>query len=168
MRKFIRVARRACRACRACCVTALALCAAVVPAAQAAGKVDVQWLEPATYSDAGRSASDRQSAMQALGAHLQKLARLLPEGQTLTLEITDLDLAGKIEPVGWHELRVVRGRADWPRMELRFALTQGARTLRSGQARLQDMGYPFGPRSEALGDEKRMIDRWFKAEFAAP
>lgn len=165
MRKFIRIPRRASRACR---VTALALCAAVVPAAQAAGTVDVQWLEPATYSDAGRNASDREGAMQALGAHLQKLARLLPDGQTLKIQITDLDLAGAIEPAGWHELRVLRGRADWPRMELRYALASGDRTLRSGQARLQDMGYSMSPRSEALGYEKRMIDQWFKAEFAAP
>lgn len=165
MRKFVRVAGRARRI---SCVCALALCAAVVSVAQAAGKVDVQWLEPATYSDAGRSASDRESAMQALGAHLQKLAHLLPQGQTLKLEITDLDLAGEIEPVGWHDLRVVRGRADWPRMELRFALAVDGRSLKSGQTRLQDMGYSFSPRSEALGYEKRMIDRWFKAEFAAP
>ena len=167
MRKFIRIA---CAAKRASRITALALLGGIVsmPAVQAAGKIDVQWLDPGSYSDAGRSASDRDGAMQSLGQHLQKLARLLPDGQTLTLEISDLDLAGDIEPVGWHQLRIVRGRADWPRMELRYVLVAGARSLKSGQIRLQDMGYSFGLRSDALGYEKRMIERWFKAEFVAP
>ena len=92
--------------------TATLLCAAAVPPAQAAGSVEVQWLDPAQYSDAGRSAIDRERVTRILGDHLQKLGRLLPDGQVLKLQVTELDLAGAIEPFGWQNLRVLRGRVE--------------------------------------------------------
>ena len=142
------------------------LCAAALPPAHAAGNVEVQWLEPAQYSDAGRSTAERERVMQILGEHLQKLGRLLPYGQLLKLQVTDLDLAGEIEPFRWHQLRVLRGGADWPRMSLRYALSAEGRTLKSGEAQLQDMGYSFSRRADDLGYEKRMVEQWFRAEFS--
>ena len=145
------------------------LCATAVPQARAAGSVEVQWLDPAGYSDAGRSSIERERVTRILGDHLQKLGRLLPDGQVLKLQVTDLDLAGEIEPFRWHELRVLRGRADWPQMSLRYTLSADVRTLKTGDARLQDMGYPFGTlastRQGDLGYEKRMVEQWFKSEF---
>ena len=150
--------------------TATLLCAAAVPPAQAAGSVEVQWLDPAQYSDAGRSSVERERVTRILGEHLQKLGRLLPDGQLLKLQVTELDLAGEIEPFGWHNLRVLRGRADWPRMSLRYTLSADSRTLKTGDARLQDMGYPFNSALSTqqgdLGYEKRMVEQWFKAEFS--
>lgn len=143
------------------------LCAAAVPHAHAAGSIEVQWLEPARYSDAGRRDIDRDRAMLTLGAHLQKLGRFLPDGQVLKLQITDLNLAGEIDPVGWNQLRVLRGRADWPQMSLSYALVDGGRMLKTGSARLHDMAYLHSPRQDDLGYEKRMIDQWFKAEFSS-
>ena len=136
--------------------------------AQAAGSVDVNWLQPEQYSDAGRSVIDREQTLQALALHLQTLARRLPDGQTLHLEVLDLDLAGALEPWGWHELRVLRGRADWPRMTVRYALLAGGQTLKAGEAQLAYMNYMDGVRDGALAHEKRMLDRWFKATFVAP
>ena len=150
---------------------ASALCAAAAGLqAHAAGSVEVQWLKPADYSDAGRSSVDRERVMRSLGKHLQTLGKQLPDGQVLRLEVTDLDLAGEVQPLGWHDLRVLRGRADWPRMSLRYTLTADGRTLKSGDARLHDMGYLFGgslgKRQDDLGHEKRMLDQWFKTEFS--
>lgn len=149
---------------------AATLCVAfAAPQAHAAGSVDVQWLKPDTYTDAGRSSLDRERVMKSLGDHLQKLGKQLPDGQLLKLDITDLNLAGEIEPFRWHDLRVLRGRADWPQMSLHYSLSADGRTLKSGDAQLQDMGYlfsnPTSLRQEDLGYEKRMVDRWFKAEF---
>lgn len=150
-----------------------ALCGAVllltgVGSVQAAGQVDVRWLEPETFSDAGRSVADRDRVTQALAAHITRLARGLPSGQTLTIEVTDLDLAGDIRPASWHEVRVLRGRADWPRMSLRYTLQSEGQTLKRGEARLSDMNYSFTTRHEDLGYEKRMIEQWFKGEFLTP
>jgi len=139
--------------------------------AHAAGRVEVQWLKPDTYSDAGRSSVDRERVMKSLGDHLQKLGKQLPDGQMLKLDVTDLDLAGEIEPFRWKDLRVLRGRADWPHMSLRYTLTADGRTLKSGDAQLKDMSYMLSSlasqRQEDLAYEKRMVDQWFKAEFSA-
>ena len=103
-----------------------------------------------------------------LGTHLGQWSRALPDGQTLRIEVTDLDLAGEIRPFSWHDARVLRGGADWPQMSLRYTLQADGRTLKSGEARLSDLGYSFARRSESLGYEKAMIDRWFRQEFSAP
>ena len=151
---------------------AATLCVAfATPQAHAAGSVEVQWLKPDSYADAGRSSVDRERVMKSLSAHLQKLGNRLPDGQLLKLDITDLNLAGETEPFRWHDLRVLRGRADWPQMSLRYTLTADGRTLKSGDARLQDMSYMSSNsaslRQEDLGYEKRMVEQWFKAEFSA-
>lgn len=150
--------------------TVATLCAAIAaPQAHAAGTVEVQWLKPDNYADAGRSGVDRERVMKNLGDHLQKLGKQLPDGQVLKLTVTDLNLAGEIEPFRWHDLRVLRGRADWPQMSLRYTLSADGRTLKSGEAQLQDMGYnlssPANLRQEDLGYEKRMVNDWFKATF---
>ncbi len=144
---------------------AFCLACAALPAG--AGQVEVSWVEPDHYADAGRSVVDRERTLGALGDHLKRWAGQLPEGQTLKIEVLDLDLAGEIEPYRWHELRVLRGRADWPQIKLRYTLLGDGRTLKSGQADLADMHYRLGDRTSELGFEKRMLDKWFKSTIAA-
>lgn len=136
--------------------------------AQAAGTVNVRWVDPANFSDVSRSPIDRERELQALGEFIGKLGKHLPDGQVLNIEVTDLNLAGEMNPFSWREVRVLRGRADWPKMELRYTLESGGRTLKSGQAQLADMNYLFQPRSDHFGYEKRMVERWLKEEFSAP
>lgn len=151
-------------------LAALLLAAALHPGgpAHAAGTVEVRWIEPARYADAGRNAIDRERTLQSLAEHLKSRAAWLPDGQTLTLEFTDVDLAGEIEPWGWQDLRVLRGRADWPRLTLRYTLGAGGRTVKTGEAALSDMGYALRRHDDALGPEKRLLDQWLRSEFAAP
>lgn len=135
-------------------------------AAQAAGQVQVKWIEPEKFSDAGRGSFDRERTLQTLAEHLQALGRRLPDGQTLSVEVTDLELAGEVEPFGrfHHDVRVLRGRADWPRMSLRYTLSDGTRTLARGNADISDPNYLFRSlrhsQDGALAYEKRMLDDW--------
>ncbi len=153
---------------------ALVLLAAAVLPAQA-GEVEVKFIEPDKFSDAGRSRLDRERTLKGLGDYLQALGRELPEGQTLRLEVTDLDLAGNLEPFGWRrmdEVRVLRGRADWPHLNLRYTLQAEGRTLKTGDAHLADLSYMYALRGRELGQgdlayEKRMVRRWFDETFAA-
>lgn len=152
-------------------MSALAVAVSVVPAA-AAGTVEVSWLQPERYSDAGRSVADRERTMKSLGEYLIQLGRQLPDGQTLKLEVLDVDLAGMVEPHGAQEMRILRGGADWPRMTVRYTLQHGEQRLKSGEARLADMNYFFFPRGLGmhgtdLAYEKRMIGQWFGENFAA-
>lgn len=151
-------------------VALLALGGSALPAA--AGTVEVNWLHPDQYSDAGRSFADRERTMKSLTDYFTQLGRRLPDGQTLKLEVLDVDLAGGVEPWGWDELRVLRGRADWPRMTLRFSLQAGGQTLKAGEERLSDMNYMFArPGLDMQGGdlvyEKRMLSEWFVRTFAA-
>ena len=145
---------------------ALALALSAPLAAQAAGQVQVKWIEPEKFSDAGRGSFDRELTLKALAEHIQSLGERLPAGQTLSLEVTDLELAGELEPFSryHHDVRVLRGRADWPRMSLRYTLSDGTRTLAAGDAQLSDPNYFYrGLRATQRGNlayEKRMLDDW--------
>lgn len=142
--------------------------------AHAAGKVEVSYVQPDQFRDAGRAVIDRERTMGALTQHLQRLAKRLPDGQTLRLEVTDIDLAGEIQPSRrLIDLRVLRGGADWPRMSLRYTLLEGSRTLKSGEARLSDPAYLFSIRRAPVIDsdlvyEKRMLEAWFDEAVVAP
>ena len=148
---------------------ALSLALAAPATALAAGQVQVKWIEPEKFSDAGRGAFDRERTLEALADHLKSLGKKLPDGQTLSLEVTDVELAGELEMFGrfHHDVRVLRGRADWPRISLRYTLSEGSRTLASGQADLSEPNYFFRSlghqRTGALAYEKRMLDDWVSA-----
>ena len=160
---------------------ALLLIAAVATAsalpASAAGKVEVTYIEPQNFADIGRNAVDREQTLKLMSEYLQSLGAKLPQGQTLRLEVTDLDLAGNVEPFGWRtgsEVRVMRGRADWPHMNLRYTLVAEGRVLKTGDAKLADMNYMQSLQgreqahsSDALAYEKHMVRRWFDETFLA-
>jgi hypothetical protein len=152
---------------------ALAALLSAPVAAHAAGRVQVKWIEPEKFSDAGRGTFDRERTLQTLSEHLLSLGQRLPTGQTLDVEVTNVELAGELEPFGrFHdEVRVLRGRADWPRISLRYTLSEGASTLASGQADLSDPDYfhrlPRSGHQGVLGYEKRMLDDWVASLVAA-
>ena len=151
--------------------SATALVALAGPA-QAAGRAEVRFVEPEKFADAGRNPSDRERVLASLRAHLDRLAQRLPDGQTLTVEFLDIDLAGIETLRRGQDVRVLNGGADWPRLQLRWSLVQDGRTLKSGQERLSDMGYTMGSRlSSATSDgdlpyEKRLLSDWFDKQVA--
>lgn len=157
---------------RASLLLSLLLCAALSPTAAWAGNASVSWVEPDRFSDIGRNAVDRERVLAQLGDYLGKLSARLPQGQTLKVEVTDVDLAGEINPFGawrWDDVRVLRGRVDWPRISLRWTLSAAdGSTLRQGQDDLSDMAYFFRPQPEHLGHEKRLLKRWFDERVATP
>ena len=147
-------------------LAAIACWAATLPA-YAAGKVDVSYVKPEEFRDAGRSVIDGERTLAGLTQYLHRLAKQLPDGQTLRLEVTDIDLAGEIHPsLRLNDLRVLRGGADWPHLNLRYTLLDGSRTLKSGEAKLSDPAYMFSSRGHPAADsemsyEKRMLKQWF-------
>ncbi len=152
----------------------LALGGAAVQAAPAAVNVEVRFVAPEQFRDANESVHERERTLDQLAQYLRASAqpRLAP-GQRLVLEVLDLNLAGEIEPVGsrMDRLRVMRDIA-WPTMELRYVLSEGDKTVREATVRLSDMRYLDGihrlDNGEPLHYEKRMLERWLSAEFAAP
>lgn len=134
-------------------------------AALAAGQVEVSFKPVDQLSDVGRGI-DRERHVKALADHFRSLGRQLPDGQVLKVEVLDVNMAGELRPFRrTDEVRVMRGGADWPSMDLRWSLDSGGRTLKSGQDRLLDMAYQShalrGGDTSPVAYEVRMIDRWF-------
>ncbi len=149
----------------------LALVSAAALAAPG-GQVSVAFVQPEQYTDVGyRSAvaadDDRAEVLQALEAHLVRLGERLPADRSLKVEVLDVDLAGSFEP--WRtrgeEVRIVRA-ISWPKIRLRYTLSQGGRVLAEAEEQLSDMNYlrshnRYGP-NDRLRYEKVMLDDWFR------
>jgi Protein of unknown function (DUF3016) len=130
---------------------------------------NVKFVEPDKFSDMPFPTWEREEVLKELDAHFAKLAKSLPAGQDLKVEVTDIDLAGTDFPgrMG-RDVRILKGGADWPRINLKYSIEAQGRTLASGEARVADMNYlrqhnPY-PSNESLRYEKRMLDQWFKKD----
>ena len=138
-------------------------------AGSAGAAVTVTFPKSEGYMDMPFSASDKDRVLKDLQSHFDKLGAKLPPGQDLTVEVLDIDLAGRIEPhfrFG-NDVRILKGRADWPVIQLRYRIESQGKVLHSGDARVDDKSYldRFNRYSanESLRYEKRMLDDWFNA-----
>jgi hypothetical protein len=149
---------------------ALAMGALLMSGAATAG-ASVSYIEPDKFMDMPFSPIDRERILKDLSEHFVQLGKQLPAGQELAIEVTDLDLAGRIEHTrrSGNEIRVLTGGADWPRMHLRYRLTQEGQVVGSGEADLSSMNYlqqmNFYDSGASLRHEKQMIDEWFGKTF---
>jgi len=154
--------------------TATLLLALAACVTAAAGTVTVSFIEPEHYADAGPSRGEREQTLAALGLQMQRLGeRYLTAGQSLAVEVLDVDLAGQMRPVGRVpiETRVMRGSADWPRMTLRYTLAGPDGPAVHGEETIADMAYqmqfPRYARMDPLHYEMQMLDQWFRERFGA-
>lgn len=151
------------------------LCAGLLlaPAAASWAKVTVTFTKPESYSDMPFSVVDRERVLQELQDYLVRLGAKLPADRDLKLEILDIDLAGRIEPghrrFNFNDVRILRGGADWPRMDIRYALESDGKVLEQGEDKLADMAYLQSINHYDSGDplryEKQMIEDWFRKKF---
>ena len=154
-------------------LTALTLAGAA--AAHAAGTVSVSFIQPERFIDAQDRNRDHTSALKQIEDHLKYLGnRYLPDGQQLKIEVTDVDLAGNLRPSRsmTDQFRLVRGQADWPRIDLRYTLEVNGQETRRGQESLREMDYthqvPRYSSYDPMRYEKQLLEHWFKARFASP
>lgn len=139
-----------------------------------AADLTVAFLHPEKYVDAGysrpfASEAERAAVQRGIEQHLQRLAeRHLAAGDSLTIEVLDIDLAGRFEALGLRngtDLRVVRD-VTWPRIDLRYVLSRGGQVLARGEEQLSDKSFLMGgnryPSSDRLCYEKAMLDDWFE------
>ena len=143
---------------------------ATLAGAAAGATVQVDFDDPARFTDAGRPyGEERDATIEGLRRHLlQAGGRLLPEGDRLAVKITDVDRAGSYEQSQRYsrEVRVVR-RTYPPRIDLDFRLTRGEAVLKEGHRTLRDTTFneSLRYRDDALAYEKQMLDDWLRREF---
>jgi hypothetical protein len=139
--------------------------------AQAAGVVEVKFVEPERYTDAGLGGYEIDSTTRALGAHFKWLAGHLPDGQTVKVDVLDIDLAGNVRHGRTGDIRVLRGGVDIPRFTLRYQWLQGERVLAAGEDKISELNYMDMPRRgesrNNLPYEERLLTRWFDGRFVA-
>jgi hypothetical protein len=137
-------------------------------AGSASAAVTVNYVAPNQFTDLPFVPWERDETLKELTEHFTWLNKSLPPGQDLRIDVLDVDLAGRLYPNArmGRDLRVLQGRADWPRIELRYTLEQNGQVLKSGEAKLSDMNYLDHTTryfdSEPLRYEKQMIDDWFE------
>ena len=138
--------------------------------AQAA--VVVTFDHPEKYADIGWQPREASDTLKEIERHLQHLGETyLPPGETLRIEVVAIDLAGRerLSARAGTDVRVLTGRADWPSVRLRYVVENAGKAAARHEETVSDMNYLMRPivRPEKLAYEKRMLEEWFKARFAA-
>jgi hypothetical protein len=145
----------------------------LLSAGGASAGVTVSYYQPEHYGDVPFAAWEREEVLHDLTEHFDRLGKALPAGQDLKVEVLDLKMAGRMRPHfrGGRDIRVLTGRADWPRMHIRYTIEEGGKVISSGESELSDMTYMDRLNRYSDGDplryEKRMIDEWFKKTIVA-
>ncbi|UVL59163.1 DUF3016 domain-containing protein [Pseudomonas sp. B21-032] len=110
--------------------------------------------------------------MKELSAYLVKLGqRYLAPGQSLRIDIRDIDLAGQYEPwrANAYSVRIMRD-VTWPSIDLHYALSQPGQVVSQADAHVSDKFYLQRPGrrvdSDRLYAEKAMLQAWFRKQFS--
>jgi len=138
-------------------------------------KVEITWQDPKSYTDVRPSNESRKSfrnrVFKSLDEYFNKLAEALPEGQTLEVTVTDLDLAGQVWPTmraGAFDIRII-DTVYIPRMEFSYQLKEGDKVVKSADVKIKEMAFMNRISRARSNDpfryEKDMIKRWFDDEF---
>lgn len=142
-------------------------------AAQAGGSVQVSFVQPEKFSDVRDAQLSSVSNLRELRRHLEELgARHVADGQSLTIDVLDVDLAGEVRYFWgrYEDVRVLSGNADWPRIKLRATLESADQPVQRVEQTVSDMAYLQRINryrdGELLRHEKRMLNAWFEAQFA--
>lgn len=140
-------------------------------------RVEVNFVEPENFTDAadGQRGSDfgRENNLDELRDYLVRRApSFIPQGQRLEITITDVDLAGEIEP--WrspeaHDIRIIKDIYH-PRIDLSYKLIDIATgaVVKEAKSRLRDLTFNmniYPNRNDRRVYEKGLLDNWLRSEF---
>jgi hypothetical protein len=140
-----------------------------------AASSEVTWTDYKSYRDIhegnGGRKQFRERIFEDFEKHFAQLAATLPEGQTLTIDVTDVDLAGDTHVGGINRMRVIKHMYS-PRMNFSYKLVAAdGNVIQSEDVVVKDMNFMSNTnlkyRNKSLGYEKKMLDDWFDETFKA-
>ena len=156
------------------CAALAAVIGAIWPAI-ALAEVKVNFIDPERYTDAnlrqryGRSANE--PAMREIETYLWRLGEAyLQPGDKLTIDVLDVDLAGRFEPwqFNYRDVRFMR-QFTWPSIKVRYRLERGSAVSQVVEETVADRGYltflTTRDYSNIMPYEKVMLERWFWFRF---
>ena len=137
--------------------------------------VEVAYTNPEGYADmkvgAGPVKKQQEMVLRELRKHLEKLGdETLSPGDTLKVEVLDINLAGRDQPwnAGNADQRLLDA-ANWPSIRLRYVLERNGQPASQAEERVSDQDYldhsALGGRSDPLRYEKKMLSEWFRDRF---
>lgn len=144
-----------------------------------AGELNLTWADPAKFTDIvasnGTDKSYRNSVEKALAAEFTAQADKLPVGQKMSIHVTNVDLAGEVDPIpsrAGYRVRVLKD-VYYPQISLDYRITDAAGTVVKEQqgAVLKDAGFLASASNAASRQdfyyERHMIKEWFGKEILA-
>ncbi|MBI5688591.1 MAG: DUF3016 domain-containing protein [Verrucomicrobia bacterium] len=156
---------------------------ALMPVALLAGaegrvvaRANVEFFEPNKFTDVKDSYlgdATRTTYLDQLRDHLLQRAKYyVPDGHTLSVTFTDIDMAGDFEPwLGprWTDVRIVKDIYP-PRIDLTFRLTDAeGNVVKEGRRELRDLAFLMkitsAFRDDPVRHEKALLDDWLSREF---
>ena len=143
--------------------------------------ITVKWGDYKTFTDVKSANESRKKfaerTFRSIDKYLVKLAQDLPQGHVLNIDVTNLDLAGRVLPgsfvgLGLHsaeDIRLIK-QIDIPRIAFSYTYVDAAgNVLSSDTVELKDMSFISGHNplfsSDSLKYEKNMLRKWFKKNF---
>ncbi len=151
------------------------LCKAAVAAVFALGagaasaEVTVNYVNMEQFADLPSGDWERKEVLNGIADYIKKLGADLPAGQDLTINIYNVDLAGREYPGNRAsgDMRVREGKSDWPLIELQYSLSANGQVIDSGTASISDVRYmnrmmKRSQETDILRYEKRMLNDWFQ------
>lgn len=153
-------------------------------AASASGvaEVKVGWQNPEKFTDIRPASGSKKAYQQRVITEFDKMwsefAKQLPPGYKFDVVITDLDLAGDVEPMysGYgagrtmDDIRVVKD-IYFPKIKLDYVLydANNVEVAKATGVKIKDMGFmhsgSLGYASREFGYEKQMLEKWFTKEI---
>jgi len=139
-------------------------------------QVSVSWTDPAQFTEARYGRPFRQPEPEIWLTEFQKLVvkqagAVLQPGQHLDVRITDVDLAGQVEPFRGSaatDVRVIKSIYP-PEINLTFTLTGAdGQVIEQGERKLRDAAFldrGSASRSDSYRFEKRLLTDWISKEF---
>jgi len=146
------------------------------PSTRTIARAEVNFFEPQKFTDVRDSYMGdftRTSYLDSIRNHVLEQAKYyVPEGHTLTVTFTDIDMAGDFEP--WRgprfdDIRIVKDIYP-PRITLAFRLTDAeGNVVKEGKRDLRDLAFmmkiTMAFRDDPVRHEKGLLDDWLRAEF---
>ncbi|MGP1665453.1 MAG: DUF3016 domain-containing protein [Rhodanobacter sp.] len=133
--------------------------------------VHVHYTDPGQFTEVKRSfgvhANNANDYLEPLQQYIVRRASgILAPGQTLDINVTDVDRAGEYEPwhgPSWSDVRIIKDIYP-PRIDLDFTLYGvDGEVLRHGSRSLRDVSFMnrgIANNQDSLRFEKALIDRW--------
>ena len=152
------------------------LAVSAAPTTRTIARAEVNFFEPQKFTDVRDSYMgdfERTTYLDSIRDHvLQQAKYYVPEGHTLVVTFTDIDMAGDFEP--WRgprfdDIRIVKDIYP-PRIALAFRLTDAeGNVVKEGKRELRDLAFmmkiTMSFRDDPVRHEKGLLDDWLRAEF---